>query len=1166
MGLHRKAYILGLPMIFVSSWAAALGLGEIKLNSTLNQPLDAEVKLINVRDLTKEEIIVRLAVRDDFDRAGVDLTYFLTQFKYSVDLNSEAGPVVYITTDDAVKEPFLNFIVVAEWPSGKLLREYTLLVDLPVFSGSKARPVVVASKAPVERPQRTQTRVKVAPERNVEEAYRPEHIAEQPSASTFDSEVYGPVGSSDTLWTIAVKVRPDSSFTIQQTMLAIQRLNPSAFINNNINLLRRGHVLRVPDAGQINSLSTGEAVREVAGQNSSWSSGNEASELGSQLEGSKSFTETNTDVTEVEGRVKLSSQSAEMSDSAQGADDGEQGGAQIEKNLDEAQEELDAVDRENAELESKLGAIDEQIETIERMVEVSNEELRALELASQRANEESELREQELLEAEAAALEETSDLSAIDDSVADEPAENALSEAPEEPSTPAVLKPEPERSVMDLIMANITYVLAAIGSFVLLLGAFLYFRNKDDGFDDDFDDELEGLGSFEGSDMDEGLQDFDDAELNQGEDDTEVIEDLDAASSTEEPIAEAETEDVVGECDIHLAYGQYDQAEEKLLRALESEPGNGLIRLKLMEVLAAQGDAEGFDGNYAKILVLQDEELSARAASLREGVIDISAFDESKHDTSDFEAVIGLGATEHVSLEALDDSEDETVLAPIEQGSNEELIPEEFDLDDDVTVIKSSDASSEPVQEEAESVIEDDGLELDLLSAELGADSNELDSDAELAEFDFGDLELDLGEADLDLDSTDVDGSAEEEYGSSLGQMDDSDELEFDLESDDEIVSPDFTENLIADSAVLPVMDDESVDFASLGLDLEDADLSIGDTDELEDATPSLEDFEVDLGGADLSDELAKENDSDLSLDVELGDFGDLGDLGELDLDDGLLDLSSESAAAPDSSDFEDVVGLDEDIVGLDVDAAGLDEDVVGLDEDIVGLDVDAAGLDADAVGLGEDIVGLDEDVVGLDEDIVGLDEDIVGLDEDIVGLDEDDGGDFDVTFDLGENLDLDELDSELDELAAESSVDTEDLSALEDSDLSLEAGELLAQPEASELSETVVEGDHGFSDLGDLQAVAANEDDSTGSNTDVTTEFDASSDFEIPDFDPENDDDSNLDFLSDNDETATKLDLARAYIDMGDADGAKDILDEILEEGNDGQRKDAEGLLKKLA
>ena len=74
-----------------------------------------------------------------------------------------------------------------------------------------------------------------------------------------------------------------------------------------------------------------------------------------------------------------------------------------------------------------------------------------------------------------------------------------------------------------------------------------------------------------------------------------------------------------------------------------------------------------------------------------------------------------------------------------------------------------------------------------------------------------------------------------------------------------------------------------------------------------------------------------------------------------------------------------------------------------------------------------------------------------------------------------------------------------------------------------------------------------------------------SSMDFEIPDFDPENDDDSNLDFLSDNDETATKLDLARAYIDMGDSDGAKDILDEIMDEGNDQQKREAESLLARI-
>ena len=145
MGLRTKAYCVGAFLAFFSSMAAALGLGEIKLNSSLNQPLDAEIQLLHVRDLTEGEIVIAIASPEEFARAGVERNFFVTDLKLKLDLNASQGPVVHVTSAEPVREPFVNFIVSARWPSGRLLREYTLLVDLPVFSGAKSAPVQATS-------------------------------------------------------------------------------------------------------------------------------------------------------------------------------------------------------------------------------------------------------------------------------------------------------------------------------------------------------------------------------------------------------------------------------------------------------------------------------------------------------------------------------------------------------------------------------------------------------------------------------------------------------------------------------------------------------------------------------------------------------------------------------------------------------------------------------------------------------------------------------------------------------------------------------------------------------------------------------------------------------------------------------------------------------------
>src|SRR5690606_25244211 len=101
-------------------------------------------------------------------------------------------------------------------------------------------------------------------------------------------EVYGPVQANDTLWEIAERVRPGTGVTMQQTMLALQRTNPDAFINGNINLLKSGQVLRIPSESEFQALDAQSAVSEVAYQNSQWSAARDGQTAGAELDASSS--------------------------------------------------------------------------------------------------------------------------------------------------------------------------------------------------------------------------------------------------------------------------------------------------------------------------------------------------------------------------------------------------------------------------------------------------------------------------------------------------------------------------------------------------------------------------------------------------------------------------------------------------------------------------------------------------------------------------------------------------------------------------------------------------------------------------------------------------------------------------------------------------------------
>ena len=243
--------------------AFALGMGELELKSALNQRFDGEIVLTNLQGMGLDEILPNLASQTDFDRVGVARNYQLTDLRFKVRVREDGTYVVNVTSSKAIIEPFLNFIVEIIWPTGRILREYTVLLDPPVFGSQgieKISPGV--SSREIREPSDTAStgRRREIPAAPMVSSGRSEGVVTQ------DDE-YGLTGPGDTLWTIALKVRSNENVSVQQTMLALLRANPEAFINNNINLLKAGHVLRIPDISESEADTVVDAIAEVQVQN-----------------------------------------------------------------------------------------------------------------------------------------------------------------------------------------------------------------------------------------------------------------------------------------------------------------------------------------------------------------------------------------------------------------------------------------------------------------------------------------------------------------------------------------------------------------------------------------------------------------------------------------------------------------------------------------------------------------------------------------------------------------------------------------------------------------------------------------------------------------------------------------------------------------------------------
>ncbi len=803
--LRKLVQAIAAASALTTGMAHALGLGDIHLRSALNQPLDAEIDLVEVRDLAQGEVIPKLASPEDFNKAGVDRQYFLTGLKFTPIIKPNGKSVIRVTSDRPVQEPYLNFLVEVVWPSGRVLREYTVLLDPPLYSPQVA--AAAAPRAPMAAPAPIARQpAPVAPRPAAAPSPRPAAAA-APTSRRLEGNEYR-TGRNDTLWEIAARARPNSSVSVQQTMLAIQDLNPDAFLGGNINRLKSGQVLRLPDAEQIKSRTQPDAATEVTQQYTAWREGRSLPAGGARQLDATQRANAGAAPSQAEEKDNLRLVSGENG-KAKGGDKGSKDGKAIADKLAVTQESLDTTRRENEELQSRMGDLKSQMDKLQKLIELKDAQLAKLQ--SQLGNapqgaaqapaadasavapaapapapaapqpaapEQSAAPAQPAQPAAPAASAQSSEPAAPVAPTAPEanaPAAPAAQPAPApEAAKPAEVKPAPvpasapvepvSESFVDEVLANPVWLGAIGGSAVLALLVLLMVisRRRAAKEREQLDAASEADEHDLGGDLDLGDGDLDSLDVPQA---AEVAA---PAASAPERVA-AQTSDALSEADIYIAYGRFNQAAELLQGAIYDEPQRSDLRLKLMEVYAEIGDREGFARQENELREMggadaQVEQLKSRypgmvalAAVGAAGVAVVAAADELGSFSLDdlhldspaqpepvAESAPLVGDFDDAFDLALDDLEleDDKPAAPVESKSDD-LSPSTFDLDDDL-------AFDAPAAEPAKA---DDDFAFDL---DLNEEPAAKPADASLSD--------DLADFALDLEKEDAPASVEENF------------------------------------------------------------------------------------------------------------------------------------------------------------------------------------------------------------------------------------------------------------------------------------------------------------------------------------------------------------------------------------------------------------------
>ena len=934
--------------LFIPTSGFTLGLGEIEVNSALNQKLSADIELLSTTPEDSENIIVRLASRKDFTRAGLDRPYALNDLRFKAEIINGV-PHIKVSSGSPIREPFLNFLVEVDWPNGHLLREYTVLLDPPAFmtqaasapvqqarldsrpssSGTiyatpTAAPVVsqpvVRQPARAVNPQVKQTQVQAAPAVIRQPVQRPivrqpvqQQVIQQQVEAVWNPPVANEyrIKKGDTAWRLAEAMRPDQSVSMEQMMVAMLQHNPESFIDGNINGLRRGYVLRVPDYEQITSVSKDSAKALVRNQAALWRQ-YQQTKTGGQLVSAMEKSPGHSVDSRVAGSQAVKKDDAHLAivsagtgaSTASSKDPTQMTAAELRAELSLARERVETERVEKEGLQQKLSQLKANAKKVDGMFSIEDDQLsdvQAMNLPADGTQAETltELKEaaetaaddttKEMQDAAQLAVddvaaneiagsemttgsaENTDDALFVDETAAQNGENSTAAEQMAANSASEVTEPQSvtagPKSWIDQIMNNPVIAGAAGAGLLLLLGLFGWMSKRGkSGADEavsDFDD-LENLAEeiAEEQAAESAVDEFDPditTSLDASDDavaDEEAPAEAAAAADNQEAKDEDEPrDDVIAEADVYLAYGIYQQAEELLEQAITDNPDRNDYRLKLAEVHYASKNADAFVQMATEIKAKAGENSSIWKKVLVMGqdlCSDNEMFQGSLIGGLDLDSVTPQVPEMDLDL-GLDAASDvETEIEAIDEEINEEVseleLPEMESLADVEDKIEV--AELEPV-EELEFDLSDTGAIEDTDDDSIGED--EFSIDIETSELDISDAAED---SDTDIDFGLVEEVAEEPVAEDvIGMEDDEEEISLDLTEEAEVlnIAPNVdTEEDVIDfeknAEEISMDSNEATD--SFDLDLDDDSIEI-----ISDS--AADDDEFDLSALDDVDEIS---------------------------------------------------------------------------------------------------------------------------------------------------------------------------------------------------------------------------------------------------------------------------------------------------------------------
>jgi len=585
-----KALLLALLVAPVLAQAA--GLGRLTVQSNIGQPLSAEIDLVSVRGDEASTLVARLASSDAYQQSNLQYNSSLNGLKVSVEKRADGQYFIKVTGSRPVNEPFIDLLIELTASGSKLVREYTVLLDPPGYGQQAAAPAVPAPAAAPSRPI-------AAPAAPASAPIAAPAAKSAPAAASAKAGEYGPVVKGDTLGKISASLKPEG-VSLEQMLVGLYRSNPDAFIRNNMNLVKSGKILRVPDAQELAAVSQSEAVKEVRTQVADWRaySGRVADKVGTAPEGGS--TARGRITTKVDEPAAAASKDVVKLSKGEPAKGGK--GLSGAEKARSVQEELVARNKELAEANDRIAKLEKTIKDTQKLAELKSPGMAAAQQKAEAAKAQAEPAKVETkpeAKPELAKAPEAPKPEAKPEAAPAAPAEakgDAAPVAAKDASAPATTEPvaeakpapkpapkpvappppPPEPELMDTVMENLPIIGGGLGALVIGGLGFAAMRRRRARANDSDDIEPVMPAAVAAVAASAAVAE----ESAAAQDAAPAVDDVD-------PVAEAE---------VYIAYGRDGQAEEILKEAMAANPTREDVQVKLAEVYAARKDAASFAG------------------------------------------------------------------------------------------------------------------------------------------------------------------------------------------------------------------------------------------------------------------------------------------------------------------------------------------------------------------------------------------------------------------------------------------------------------------------------------------------------------------------------------------------------------------------------------------